>query len=101
MLNQLLLLLPAADWITWGVGKGAEKAGELLKAGSEKFRGSSPATEEPRKIDPRVQQGVQYARVATKGAVKVTGYLGELIKTIKCKCLCKCSFYLSNIKPFM
>ncbi|GFR73085.1 spartin-like [Elysia marginata] len=68
-------ILVAADWITWGVGKGAEKAGELMKVGSERLRRSSPATENPRKIDPRVQQGVKYARVATKGAVKVTGFI--------------------------
>lgn len=68
-------ILVAADWITWGVGKGAEKAGELMRAGSEKIRRSSAATDNPRKVDPRVQQGVKYARVATKGAVKVTGYI--------------------------
>ena len=77
-MSSVLLFLAAADWITWGVGKGAEKAGELLKAGSERIRRNSPATDEPHKVDPRVQQGVKYARVATKGAVKVTGYVGEL-----------------------
>ncbi|GFN94215.1 spartin-like [Plakobranchus ocellatus] len=68
-------ILVAADWIAWGVGKGAEKAGELMRAGSERIRRGSEPVVEHRKVDPRVQQGVQYARKATHGAVKVTGYI--------------------------
>ncbi|XP_005091170.1 spartin [Aplysia californica] len=68
-------IVTAAEWIAWGVGKGAEKAGELIKAGSEKFRErTSPGTSE-RHVDPRVQKGVVYARQATNATVKVTGFI--------------------------
>lgn len=60
------------------MGKGAEKAGELVRRGSEKFQEKYRPAERMHKVDPRVQKGVMYARQATHGAVKVTGYVGEI-----------------------
>ena len=66
----------AAEWISWGLTKGAEKTGHLLKKGSDKLQGSLKPEDEPSKIDPNVQKGAHYARQATHAAVQVSGYLG-------------------------
>ncbi|CAG5124262.1 unnamed protein product [Candidula unifasciata] len=68
-------ILVAAEWIAWGVEKGAEKAGQLIRKGSEKFQERYRPADHEHKIDPKVQKGVMYAREATQGAVKVTGYI--------------------------
>uniref|UniRef100_A0A0B6ZI36 Senescence domain-containing protein n=1 Tax=Arion vulgaris TaxID=1028688 RepID=A0A0B6ZI36_9EUPU len=65
----------AAEWIAWGVSKGAEKASLLIRQGSVKFQEHYSAADHVHKIDPKVQKGVFYAREATHGAVKVTGYI--------------------------
>lgn len=68
----------AAEWISWGLEKGSEKAGQLMKKGSTLIQEKVNPQEEPSKIDPRAQQGVYYARQATGAAVKVSGYISKL-----------------------
>ena len=68
----------AAEYITWGVEKGAEKAGVLMKKGSEKLRARLNPEENPRPVDPRVQKGVQYVRVGSHVAVKVSSFIGKM-----------------------
>ncbi|XP_059154134.1 spartin-like [Physella acuta] len=72
----------AADFIAWGLTKGAEKAGRLIQAGSEKIQKNTEKCSKPHPVDPKLQKGVVYARQATHGAVQVTGYvvkkLGEV-----------------------
>ena len=74
----LFFLFTAADYISWGVGKGAEKAGELIKYGSNKLRAHLQPTENPKPVDPRLQKGIQYARVGSHAAVKVSSYIGKV-----------------------
>ena len=69
--------LSAAEWISWGVSKGVEKTGHLVKYGSTKLREHVRPAIEKSKIDPRAQKGIEYAHKATDGAVKVSGYLGS------------------------
>ena len=73
----------ASKWISWGVGKGAEKAGELISYGSLKLRDKLHPVGQPKPVDPRVQTGMEYARKATNVAVSVSSYIGQL-----CVCLC-------------
>jgi spartin len=69
------ILSTAADWISWGLVKGAEKAGEALRYGSTKLRENMDPATQPSHIDPRAEQGAYYARCVTRGAVKVSGFL--------------------------
>lgn len=65
----------ASSWITWGIEKGAEKAGHYIRVGSEKIKEKLKPEEKAKDIDPRVIQGVQYARRGTHTAVKVSSYV--------------------------
>lgn len=67
----------ASEWISWGIGKGAEKAGDLITFGSTKLREKLKPEEEARPVNPKVQKGLVYARTATHTAVKVSGFIGE------------------------
>ena len=67
----------AAEWLAWGLGKGAEKAGHLMKYSSGKTREKLQPEPEQRHIDPRAQQGIYYTRQAAGAAVKVSGFLGK------------------------
>ncbi|CAL1539356.1 unnamed protein product [Lymnaea stagnalis] len=68
-------ILNAANFLAWGMEKGAEKASHLLKMGSEKIRENTIKCTQSHTIDPNIQKGFYYARQATEGAVKVTGYI--------------------------
>ncbi|XP_052794944.1 spartin-like [Mya arenaria] len=68
-------LIVAAEYISWGMGKGAEKASELISAGSSKLRARLRPEQSPRPIDPRVQTGIQYVRKGSHAAVQVSSYL--------------------------
>lgn len=68
-------LLTAAEYITWGVEKGAEKASSLMKMGSEKLRARLAPEESPKQIDPKVQKGIEYVRVGSHVAVKVSSFI--------------------------
>ena len=71
-----LFISAASKWISWGVGKGAEKAGELISYGSTKLRDRLRPTEQAKPVDPRVQTGMVYARKATHVAVTVSAFVG-------------------------
>lgn len=65
----------AADWISWGVGKGAEKTGHLIRYGSEKMREKLVPEEKARDVDPRIQTGARYARSGAHVAIKVSSFI--------------------------
>ncbi|KAL8576339.1 hypothetical protein ACOMHN_048906 [Nucella lapillus] len=65
----------ASKWISWGVGKGAEKAGELITYGSSKLREKLAPEERARPVDPRLQKGMVYARKATHVGVTVSAFI--------------------------
>lgn len=74
--NDCFVIL-AADWMSWGLGKGAEKAGHYIKLGSDKLKAKINPEEKPREVDPRLQTGVRYARQGAHVAVKVSSFLGS------------------------
>ena len=71
--------ISASSWISWGIEKGAEKAGQYIRVGSEKIKEKLKPEEHAKQIDPRVQQGVHYVRRGTHVAVKVSSYVGKYI----------------------
>ena len=82
--NQSVFLIfhfTAAEWISWGLGKGAEKTGEWLKKGSDKLRENIQPDAQPRQVDARTQEGMKYARKATDTAVRVSAFIGECISS--------------------
>ncbi|KAL8609177.1 hypothetical protein ACOMHN_062418 [Nucella lapillus] len=68
-------ILTASSWISWGVEKGAEKAGEWINYGSSKLREQLQPEQMPRSVDCRLQQGAVYARKATNTAVSVSAFV--------------------------
>lgn len=65
----------ASSWVSWGIEKGAEKAGHYIRVGSVKIKEKMKAREKDTEVDPRIQQGVQYVRRGTHVAVKVSSYV--------------------------
>ncbi|ESO88510.1 hypothetical protein LOTGIDRAFT_83379, partial [Lottia gigantea] len=63
------------NWIAWGLGKGAEKANELVKSGSKVIQKHINPAERPSHIDPKVQKSLTYARKGTHVAVSVSSYV--------------------------
>ncbi|XP_076447136.1 spartin-like [Babylonia areolata] len=68
-------IIVASSWISWGLGKGAEKAGQLITYGSAKLRERMHPESVPRPVDPRVQKGVMYARKASNAAVNISAFV--------------------------
>lgn len=75
--DRVFTFFAASEWFSRGVTKGAEKAGQWVKSGSEKLRQHMEPQSEPSKIDPRVQKGAQRAREVTGGAVKITSQMSR------------------------
>ncbi|KAL3878358.1 hypothetical protein ACJMK2_030719 [Sinanodonta woodiana] len=65
----------ASEYMSWGLGKGAEKAGELIRRGSQKLKSRLHPEERETPIDPRVQKGVMYVRKGAHVAVKVSSFI--------------------------
>lgn len=68
-------LIMAAEYLSWGVGKGAEKAGELIKLGSTKLKARLKPEDKPSHIDPKLQTGIQYVRKGSHVAVQVSSFI--------------------------
>ena len=72
------LLLSAAEWISWGLEKGAEQTEKILRKGSSQIQKSVEPNKTKSQIDPRAQTGAHYVRVGAGAAVKVSKYIGML-----------------------
>lgn len=68
-------MLPAADWISWGLNQGAEKTKNLVEYGSNALRERLEPNQSKSAIDPRIQRSARYTRCATGVAVRVSSYL--------------------------
>ena len=60
-----------AEWISWGLGKGAQATGYLIVKGKDQLKKNVKSDEKAAEIDEKYQTGVLYARKATGVAVKV------------------------------
>ncbi|KAK2168757.1 hypothetical protein LSH36_14g02027 [Paralvinella palmiformis] len=65
----------AAEWLSWGIVKGATKTGELVKKGSVKLQQNITPEINAVKVDPTAQKGLYYTRKATEGVVMVSSFL--------------------------
>ena len=69
------MIVAAADWISWGLGKGTEGASKLVKYSSNKLRTSLTPEQEEKEINPQAEQVIVYTRQATGSAVAVSRFL--------------------------
>ena len=60
-----------AEWLSWGLGKGAEATSYLIVKGKDHLKKNVKSEEKAAEIDEKYQTGVLYARKATGVAVKV------------------------------
>ncbi|XP_030836214.1 spartin [Strongylocentrotus purpuratus] len=61
-----------AEWISWGVVKGAEIGSRLVGSGAKKLKEHIQPDDQPKEIDEKYQTGMVYAKKATGVAVKVS-----------------------------
>jgi len=71
------LLFAGAKYISHGLIKGAEKAGELLNHGTPKLIQKITPEPVPQPVNPKVRRGLQVAKDVTGTAVQITGFMGE------------------------
>lgn len=70
--------LPAgASWLGRGLVKGGSAAGRAIHKGASSLRGHITPQETPAEVSPRVSKGLNVAREASGGAVKVSQFIGE------------------------
>ncbi|KAL8190894.1 UNVERIFIED_CONTAM: hypothetical protein K2H54_065439 [Gekko kuhli] len=75
-------ILSGASWVSWGLAKGAEYTGKAIHAGASKLREHIQPEQKPVQVNPAVAKGLQVAKHATGGAVKVSQFLVESLCSI-------------------
>ncbi|XP_069495331.1 spartin isoform X2 [Ambystoma mexicanum] len=68
-------ILSGASWLSWGLVKGAEYTGKAIHKGASKLREHITPDENPTEVSPTVAKGLNVAKQATGGAVKVSQFL--------------------------
>lgn len=66
-----------ATRLSEGFAKGAEATGRAIQKGAAKIRDHMTPEETPSEVSPRVTKGLQVAKQATGGAVRVSQFLGK------------------------
>ena len=66
-----------ATKLSVGFVKGAEATGRAIHKGAAKIRDHITPEETPSEVSPRVTKGLNAAKTATGGAVKVSQFLGK------------------------
>uniref|UniRef100_UPI00358E2659 spartin-like n=1 Tax=Myxine glutinosa TaxID=7769 RepID=UPI00358E2659 len=61
-----------AEWLTWGLGLGAQAMGTAVRWGGEQVRKRVEPASRPISVDPRVATGLNVTRQAAGGVVKVS-----------------------------
>jgi hypothetical protein len=82
-------IFPGARYISNGLIRGAEKAGELMNYGTPKLIQKITPEPVPQPVNPKVSRGFQVAKDVTGSAVQITGYMGknQSFCIIKCQVL--------------
>ncbi|KAM6911585.1 spartin a [Lycodopsis pacificus] len=75
-------ILIGASRLSVGVVKGAEATGRVIHKGAAKMRDHITPEETPAEISPRVTKGLQVAKQATGGAVRVSQFLVNGMSTV-------------------
>lgn len=68
-------IITGASWLSWGLVKGAEYTGIAIQKGASKLREHITPQDSPASVSPSVSKGLQVAKTATGGAVKVSQFL--------------------------
>lgn len=85
-LGFIIFVFPGAHYISHGLIRGAEKAGELMNYGAPKLIQKITPEPVPQPVNPKVSRGLQVAKDVTGTAVQITGYMGENQSFCKFKC---------------
>ncbi|XP_069747783.1 spartin a isoform X2 [Narcine bancroftii] len=75
-------ILTGASWLSWGLVKGAEFTGKAIQKGASKLREHIQPEDKPATVSPTVEKGLNVARQATGGAVKVSQFLVDGLCTV-------------------
>ncbi|KAJ8952900.1 hypothetical protein NQ318_006517 [Aromia moschata] len=74
-------IVDGAWYISQGLIKGAEKAGEFFNSSTPKIISNMKSSETPAHIPPKLSKGVQVAESATSTAARVTGFVADKVGT--------------------
>uniref|UniRef100_A0A8C4Q957 Senescence domain-containing protein n=1 Tax=Eptatretus burgeri TaxID=7764 RepID=A0A8C4Q957_EPTBU len=79
LLNDLLMELAnlRMQWLSWGLGLGAQAMGTAVRWGGEQVRRRVEPANRPVSVDPRVATGLRVTRQAAGGVVKVSEVVGD------------------------
>uniref|UniRef100_A0A8C1VMF9 Spartin n=1 Tax=Cyprinus carpio TaxID=7962 RepID=A0A8C1VMF9_CYPCA len=75
-------ILAGTSWLSRGLVRGAEATGKAIQKGASKLRGNITPEETPAEVSPKVTKGLNAARQATGGAVKVSQYLVDGVAAV-------------------
>ncbi|XP_075448210.1 spartin isoform X2 [Ascaphus truei] len=75
-------ILSGASWLSWGLAKGAEYTEKAIHKGALKLREHIQPEDRPMEVSPTVARGLQVAKQATGGAVKVSQFLVDGVCSI-------------------
>ncbi|XP_056140628.1 spartin a isoform X2 [Lampris incognitus] len=75
-------ILAGATWLSKGFVRGAEATGKAIHKGASKLRDHITPENTPSEVSPRVTKGLQVAKQATGGAVRVSQFLVNGVSTV-------------------
>ncbi|XP_036381248.1 spartin a isoform X2 [Megalops cyprinoides] len=75
-------ILTGASWLSWGLVKGAEYTEKAIHKGASKLREHITPENVPAEVNPNVAKGLNVAKQATGGAVKVSQFLVDGVCTV-------------------
>lgn len=80
VLTNFCLIVPAgASWLGRGLVKGGSYAGKAIQKGASTLRDHMTPREVPSEVSPKVSRGLNAAKDATGGAVKVSQFIGKAL----------------------
>nr|XP_039265832.1 spartin-like [Styela clava] len=74
-----------AEWLSYGLNKGAEITTDLVKKGSNKLKEGITPNDEPSTVNPTVKKGLYYTHEASRATVKVSRFLVDGLCAITSK----------------
>jgi len=75
-------LVKGAEWVSYGLEKGAEKATTLIEYAGEKQRAKTEPTAEDTKVSPAYKATAKGAMYATLATVKVSGFVAKRVGSL-------------------
>ena len=71
-----------AQWVSWGLIKGATYTSTLVEKGAEKLRENVQPSHEPVAVDNQVSQNIRHLNEATGAVAQVSGYMVQALGTM-------------------